>query len=99
MQNFRNIFVEVYAKDDTPYGQRIIVYGLLYNLFQEYNLLAKGKRRYDDYSGYIAKSRHLLETAIFEMTLFIPASYENIMALLLAVGILPLVSFRISNCS
>lgn len=91
MQNFRNIFVEVYAKDDTPYGQRIIVYGLLYNLFQEFNLLEKIKRRNDDYSGYIAKCRHLLESAIFEMTLFIPASYENILALLLAVGILLLI--------
>ena len=88
MRNFKNLFIEAYTANESTSARRIIVYGLLHNLFQEFSLRRITRERREDYHRYSMQCKQNLEEAISELSLFIPANYENILALLLAVSIL-----------
>jgi hypothetical protein len=87
MRNFKNLFIEAYTANESTSARRIVVYGLLHNLFQEFSLRRLTRERKEDYHRYGLQCKHNLEEAISELSLFIPANYENILALLLAVSI------------
>lgn len=86
MQNLKELFQEAYASpEETSTGRRILVYGVLYNLFTEFACFPLLGQRAEHFKAYSIQCRTQMETAMSQLDLFLPASYENILALLLAV--------------
>lgn len=70
---------------ETPTGRRILVFGILYNLFTEFCFHPDNKGSDSErFRQYASQTRLQLEVAISKLDLFIPATYENIVALLIA---------------
>lgn len=87
MHDLKNIFNEAYHnQDEMSPGRRIIVYGTLYNLFIEFASYPLLGPKVESYKGYATLCRIQMETALSQLDLFLPASYENILALLLAAS-------------
>lgn len=79
--------------NEAPHPWVVIVHALLYNLFQEFGLSPpKGIPKRSDYLNYLPYCRRELDNSIGQFSLYIPANYDNILALLLAVSTRPLVA-------
>jgi hypothetical protein len=74
------------APEDAPLGRRLLCYGLLENLFEEFANYPMVGQPNELYRKYAMQCRVHLETTMSKLDLFLPASYENILALLLAVS-------------
>ncbi|KAJ4984606.1 fungal specific transcription factor domain-containing protein [Stagonosporopsis vannaccii] len=75
MRNLYEIFEDAYqdpAQCEAP--RRILAFGVGYNLFTEFSALPW------------CTGKHHLEVAITQLDVFIPASYENVMALILGAA-------------
>ncbi|KAF2472790.1 fungal-specific transcription factor domain-containing protein [Lindgomyces ingoldianus] len=87
LSGFKEIFKETWdTPQDAPVGRRILVYGILYNIFTEFGSYPLLGPRNEKYREYGLQSRVQMETAMSELDMFLPASYENILALLLAAS-------------
>jgi hypothetical protein len=87
MHNLKQVFKEVFEGQEEPStGRRILVYGVLYNLFIEFGNYPLLGPKISAYREYATLSRIQMETAMSQLDLFVPASYENILALLLAAS-------------
>jgi len=88
MRNLFEIFEDAYqnpAHCGAP--RRMLAYGVGYNLFTEFSAMpwCTGLDR-TKLRGYATMCKHHLEVAISQLEVFIPASYENVMALLLGAA-------------
>ncbi|KAF2014110.1 hypothetical protein BU24DRAFT_481483 [Aaosphaeria arxii CBS 175.79] len=87
LQNVKTMMREVY---DTPEEcspcRRIFCYGVLYNLFTEFVYYDIPQSEMEDYPEYTRRSRVQMEMGMSQLDLLIPASYENIQALLMAAS-------------
>ncbi|KAF3052369.1 hypothetical protein E8E11_011025 [Didymella keratinophila] len=88
MRNLFEIFEDAYTDpSQCPAPRRILAYGVGYNLFTEFSALSwcNGLDQ-NALRGYATKCKYHLEVAISQLDVFIPASYENIMALVLGAA-------------
>lgn len=84
MRNLREIFDDVYHNPATcSAARRMLVYGIMENLFTEFNSFPLTRMDITDFSTYAVLCKRHLEVAMSQLDIFMPASYENIMALLL----------------
>ncbi|KAF2258211.1 fungal-specific transcription factor domain-containing protein [Lojkania enalia] len=74
------------SPDDCPTVRRILVYGVLYNLFMEFSCYPLVGRRIEPFQKYSKQCRVQLEVAVSQLELFVPASYENILGMVLAAS-------------
>lgn len=87
VQNVKQIFREAYnAPEECSTGRRILVYGILYNLFTEFGCYPLLGQKIESYRQYAHVCKTHMEIAMSQLDLFLPASYENILALLLAAA-------------
>ncbi|KAJ8117004.1 hypothetical protein OPT61_g1688 [Boeremia exigua] len=88
MRNIYEIFEDAY-QDPAHCGapRRILAYGMGYNLFTEFSAMPSctGLDR-NRLQGYATLCKHHMEVAISQLDAFIPASYENVMALVLGAA-------------
>ncbi|KAJ4401297.1 hypothetical protein N0V91_008073 [Didymella pomorum] len=88
MRNLFEIFEDAYSDpSQCPAPRRILAYGVGYNLFTEFSALpwCNGLDQ-QALRGYANKCKYHLEVAISQLDVFIPASYENVMALVLGAA-------------
>ncbi|KAF2736701.1 hypothetical protein EJ04DRAFT_510814 [Polyplosphaeria fusca] len=74
------------SPEDCPPGRRVLVYGVLSNLFDEFATFPLVGRRIESYRQYRLQCRTQLEIAMSQLDLYIPATYENVLALSLAAA-------------
>ncbi|ORY11063.1 fungal-specific transcription factor domain-domain-containing protein [Clohesyomyces aquaticus] len=87
LSKFKEIMKETWDEPEShPIGRRLLCYGLLYHLFTEFASYPMVGFRDETYQRYGAQCRVHMETAMSKLDLFLPASYENILALLLAAS-------------
>lgn len=80
-------FEQVYdVPEESSSVRRVLVYGVLYNLFTEFNYYRIPGRNSTNYVQYSLQCKIQLQTAISQLELLMAPSYENIMALLLATS-------------
>jgi hypothetical protein len=85
LHNMKQLFRDVCdAPNETPTGRRILVFGILYNLFTEFSSYPAKDDESEKLRLYSYQTKLHLEAAISKLDLFIPATYENIVALLIA---------------
>lgn len=78
---------EVYfCTDDYSHATFITVNGALYNLFLEFSIIAKGNITKETYLSYLYLCRYNMEVALASLNLLLPATKENIEALILGVS-------------
>ncbi|PSN71517.1 hypothetical protein BS50DRAFT_518657 [Corynespora cassiicola Philippines] len=70
---------------DCPVSRRVLIFGVLYNLFQEFTSdhFVHGQGN-EGYRIYAAQSKRQLELAMSQLDLYIQPTFENIVALVLA---------------
>jgi hypothetical protein len=85
LHNHKAIFKETFQfPDEASTARRILVYGILHSLFIEFTCYPVESRR-GKHQQYANICRIQMETAMSQMPLVLAPSYENILALLLAV--------------
>ncbi|KAF2108829.1 fungal-specific transcription factor domain-containing protein [Lophiotrema nucula] len=93
LSNLREIAKKTF---DTPHecstGRRILVYGVLYNLFIEFAVYPLLGGRIHKFRQYGLQCRTHMEIAISQLDFFTAPTYENILALVLAA------SFAVELC-
>lgn len=72
--------------EDCPPVRRILLYGVLYNLITEYMVIPYPGGEVDHFQQYANQCKMQLETAMSQLELATPPSYDSIMALLLATS-------------
>jgi hypothetical protein len=90
MHNLTDIFKDTFGIPEAcSSGRRCLVYGVLYQLFTEFSSYPIDGAKLEKYkhSGQLCKMQ--MEVAMSQLDLFLPATYENILALVLAVSQLP----------
>jgi hypothetical protein len=98
ISNLKQIFKEAFdLPEHCSTGRRILIYGVLYNLFTEFGCYPLVGRRVEKFREYARQSRTQMEIALSQLDLFITASYENVLALVLAVS--PLLSVILNHLS
>ena len=87
MHNMKQIFRDTFdAPEEASICRRIVVYGVLYNLFTEFAWYPLLGPRIEKYKAYSLQCRTQMEIAMSSLDLFLPASYENILALVLSAS-------------
>jgi hypothetical protein len=86
LQNHKAIFKETFQfPDEASIARRILVYGVLHTLFIEFACYPMVESREGNHRQYANICRIQMETAMSQMPLVLAPSYENVLALLLAV--------------
>ncbi|CAO2653775.1 Nn.00g031860.m01.CDS01 [Neocucurbitaria sp. VM-36] len=84
MRNLREIFENAYnSPSSCSAARRILTFGVMANLFAELRTFPMINMDVTNFGTYTVQSRRLMEIAMSQLDVFMPASYENIMALLL----------------
>lgn len=88
MRNLFEIFEDAYRNPgQCGAPRRILAYGVGYNLFTEFSALHwRTGLDTSNLSRYATMCKYHLEVAISQLDVFIPASYENVMALVLGAA-------------
>ncbi|KAF5853611.1 hypothetical protein GGP41_002140 [Bipolaris sorokiniana] len=87
MPNLREIFDDAYHSPGTcSAARRVLTYGILANIFYEFQAFPLAGMEIGQYATYAAICKRQSEVALSQLDLFIPASYENIMALVLGAA-------------
>ncbi|KAF1954350.1 hypothetical protein CC80DRAFT_476084 [Byssothecium circinans] len=85
MRNMKDLFKETFLHPrESTVSHRILVFGVLYNLFVEFSNYPVLQNRVEGYRQHIQPCKTQFEIAISQLDLYLPATYENIVALLLA---------------
>jgi hypothetical protein len=84
MANLNDIFHDAYhnAGSCSP-ARRVLAYGVMENLFTEFRAFPLVNMDVRNYQAYAAISKRHTEVALSQLDIFMPATYENIMALVL----------------
>ncbi|KAK7182408.1 uncharacterized protein CC84DRAFT_1101011 [Paraphaeosphaeria sporulosa] len=84
MPNMKDIFREAFENtSECSVGRRMLVYGVLTSLFYEFSCYPVVDKRVDSYRGLARICERQMEVAMSQLDLYLPATYENILALLL----------------
>lgn len=84
MPNLREIFYDAYHNPGTcTAARRVLTYGILENIFDEFLAFPPVGMDISGYASYTTICKRQTEVALSQLDLFMPASYENIMALVL----------------
>ncbi|KAF2450389.1 hypothetical protein P171DRAFT_479480 [Karstenula rhodostoma CBS 690.94] len=84
MPNMKNVFREAFENaPDCSVGRRLLVYGVLTSLFCEFSCYPVVDKRVDSYRGLARICERQMDVAMSQLDLYLPATYENILALLL----------------
>lgn len=84
MPNLREIFYDAYHNPGTcTAARRVLTYGILDNIFDEFLAFPPAGMDVSEYASYASICKRQSEVALSQLDLFMPASYENIMALVL----------------
>jgi len=87
MANLKEIFYDVYHNPETcSAARRVLTFGVLENVFNEFRTLPLVNMDTTNYQSYAIISRRQTEVALSQLAIFLPASYENIMALVLGAA-------------
>ncbi|KAL6704960.1 hypothetical protein ACN47E_007505 [Coniothyrium glycines] len=87
MKNLREIFEDAYHNAGScPAPRRVLAYGIMENLFVEFKAFPLAQMDISNYGLYSSQCKRHLEVAMSQLDIFMPASYENIMALLLGAA-------------
>ncbi|KAF2127627.1 hypothetical protein P153DRAFT_398225 [Dothidotthia symphoricarpi CBS 119687] len=87
MRNLTEIFEDTYQNPGTCAApRRIFAYSILYHMFVEYATLPLPGMDVQVFRKYSALCKTHMEVAMSQLDVFVPASYENIMALLLGAA-------------
>ena len=87
MKNIREIVEEAYHRPSTcPAPRRVLAYGVAENIFVEFKAFPLAGMDISNYSAYSVLCKRQLEVALSQLDIFMPASYENIMALVLGAA-------------
>jgi hypothetical protein len=88
LKNQKALFKETFQfPNEASTARRIIVYGVLYNLFMEFACYPAMNSRVEGHRLYASICRIQMETAMSQMHLVLSPNHENILALLLAVSL------------
>jgi hypothetical protein len=74
------------APEEASPSRRLLVFGVLHSLFTEFAFYPQPVQKMEDYKRYSLQCKTHMETAMSQLDLFLPASYENILALLLSAS-------------
>ncbi|KAL5419790.1 hypothetical protein PMIN03_000390 [Paraphaeosphaeria minitans] len=84
MPNMKDIFRDAFENTaECSVGRRLLVYGVLTSLFYEFSCYPVVDKRVDSYRGLARICERQMEVAMSQLDLYLPATYENILALLL----------------
>jgi hypothetical protein len=87
MANLKDIFCEAYHDaENCSAARRVLTFGILENVFNEFRVFPLANMDTTNYSTYATISRRLTEVALSQLAICLPASYENIMALVLGAA-------------
>ena len=87
MGNLNEIFEDVYQRPGTcGAARRILAFGIMENLFTEFKGFPAAEMDVSNFSAYSLLCKQHLEVALSQLDLFMPATYENIMALVLGTA-------------
>ena len=87
MKNLRDIFEDAFLKPSTcSVPRRVLAYGIAENVFTEFESLPLAHMDVTNYGTYSVLCKRQLEVALTQLDIFMPASYENIMALVLGAA-------------
>jgi hypothetical protein len=87
MTNLKDIFYDVYHNPGTcSAARRVLTFGVLENIFNEFRTMPLANMDVTNYATYATISRRQTEVALSQLAIFLPASYENIMALVLGAA-------------
>ncbi|KAF2676907.1 hypothetical protein K458DRAFT_424397 [Lentithecium fluviatile CBS 122367] len=85
LKNMKATFKECFDSPiECTVGRRILVFGVLYNLFTEFACYSVMDNRIENYRIHARTCKTQVEIAMSQLELYLPATYENILALLLA---------------
>ena len=97
MRRLKETFHDVFQQRDSSQGRLMLTHGVLYYLFTEFSSFPLQGVKIIRYREFAETSRKLLEAVMSEVDMRLPASYENILALLVAVSIVLLHVFNRSD--
>ena len=82
LKNLKGILEDAYQNPgQCGASRRLLAYGILHALFEEFcNVPLDGVER-ATYGTYVVQCKYQMEVAMSQLDIFMPASYENIMAL------------------
>jgi hypothetical protein len=84
MKNLMSIIADAY---DNPAqcgaSRRMLAYGVLHIVFTEYTTFPTAGMNREENRSYTVQCKYQIEVAMSQLDIFLPASYENIMALML----------------
>ena len=84
MPNLKEIFEDAYhSPSSCSAARRVLAYGIMTSLFTELKAFPFVNMDVGNFSTYAVMCRRHLEVAMSQLDIFMPATYENIMALLL----------------
>ncbi|KAF2279258.1 uncharacterized protein EI97DRAFT_455527 [Westerdykella ornata] len=74
------------APEDFPAGRRLLIFGLLYHMYSEFATYPLPGQNARELSRYGQLCRKQMDTAMSQLDLWLPATFENILALMLAAS-------------
>jgi hypothetical protein len=84
MKNLMSIIADAYNNPgQCGASRRMLVYGILHIVFAEYTTSPAAGMNREDNRAYTVQCKYQIEVAMSQIDIFMPASYENIMALML----------------
>jgi hypothetical protein len=87
MPNLKEIFSDAYNNSGScNAARRMLAYGVMTNLFNELKAFPLDNMNVSNFGAYAAMCKRQTEVAISQLDVFLPASYENIMALVLGAA-------------
>jgi len=87
MKNLKEIFEDAYHNPSScSAARRVLAYGIMENLFTEFKAFPLACQDVSNYAAYVALCKRHTEVAISQLDICMPASYENIMALVLGAA-------------
>ena len=93
MHNLKDIFKDTFGTPEVcSAGRRSLVYGVLYQLFTEFAAYPVDGRKQVNYKHASSLCKRQMEVAMSQLDLFLPATYENILALILSVSLIIVLS-------
>lgn len=88
MKNLREIVEDAYHNAGTcTAARRVLAWGLIENLFVEFKAFPLANMETTNFGLWAMQAKRHLEVALSQLDIFMPASYENIMSLLLGAAL------------
>jgi hypothetical protein len=84
MANLKEIFHDAYHNAGScSAARRVLAYGVMENLFTEFKAFPLANMDVSNFQAYASIAKRHTEVALSQLDIFMPANYENIMALVL----------------